>query len=475
MTEFYQETFDLSVAMVPSTVTPTAPPLVPPPEPLIEKEPEPAILSVGQLNRYIRDLLEGEFPLVWIRGEISNFKAHTSGHFYFTLKDSKAQVSAVMFRGFNGHLKFRPADGMEVIVRGKITVYEPRGNYQLFCELMEPVGAGALQKAFEQLKSKLDKEGLFAQAKKRPLPAHPKHIAIVTSPTGAAIRDMMNVLARRNRMAKITLVPCRVQGDSAAKEIVAALKLAQKLPDVEVIICGRGGGSIEDMWCFNEEIVARAIAACRVPIVSAVGHEIDYTIADFVADLRAPTPSAAAELVVKSGEELIERTRAAQRSLRNCMIRRLQNKRHIVVATAKRLVDPRRKLQDISIRCDDLSQRLEAGLKRYLKGRRLQIELCKSKLGNPMARVASERKHVLNLGSRLALGEERLLHRRRDRLAHMASLLDSLSPLRVLDRGYAMVKMDGRVLKSTKQIEVGSLVEVSLAENKFISEVKTIL
>ncbi len=210
---------------------------------------EPDVLSVSELNKYIRELLEGEFSLVWLKGEISNFKAHTSGHFYFSLKDSKAQISAVMFRGYNTQLKFRPEDGMEVLIRGKVTVYEPRGNYQIFCEVMEPVGAGALQKAFEQLKAKLQKEGLFDAARKRPLPALPRHIAIVTSPTGAAIRDMLNVLGRRFKGARITLIPCKVQGDQAPREIINAIEMANRLKDVDVMIVGRGGeGDVAHGW-----------------------------------------------------------------------------------------------------------------------------------------------------------------------------------------------------------------------------------
>ena len=267
---------------------------------LVEKSSEPSVLSVEQLNVYIKQLLEGQVGQVWVRGELSNFKAHTSGHFYFSLKDSKSQITAVMFRGHNARLKFKPTDGMEVIVRGRITVYEPRGNYQLMCEMMEPVGAGALQKAFEQLKMKLKAEGLFDAARKRPIPTFPRHIAIVTSPTGAAIRDIMNVLSRRAKSIQVTVVPTVVQGEAAAPQICEALAKAIKLRDVDAIIVGRGGGSIEDMWCFNDEKLARAIAASPIPIISAVGHEIDFTIADFVADLRAPTPSARAACSARS-------------------------------------------------------------------------------------------------------------------------------------------------------------------------------
>lgn len=245
------------------------------------------VFSVEQLNRLIRQTIEGNINTIWVRGEISNFKPHSSGHFYFSLKDKQSQIKAVMFRGYNSRLKFKPKDGTEVIVRGKISVYEPRGDYQIICEMMEPVGAGALQKAFEDLKLKLKSEGLFDPAKKRPIPLLPRHVAIVTSPTGAAIQDMLNVLSRRNRSVRITLVPTIVQGEAAAPQICEAMKKAFLLPDLDAVIVGRGGGSIEDMWCFNDENLARIIASSPVPVISAVGHEIDFTIADFVADLRA--------------------------------------------------------------------------------------------------------------------------------------------------------------------------------------------
>ena len=257
------------------------------------------IYNVEKLNAHIRQTLEGQLGVVWLQAEISNFKPHTSGHFYFSLKDSKAQISAIMFRGFNSKLKFKPHDGLEVIVRGRITVYEPRGTYQIMCEAMEPVGAGALQKQFEQLKEKLKLEGLFEATRKKPIPSYPRHVAIVTSPTGAAIQDILNIMSRRAKNVEITLVPALVQGVNAATSLVDSLKLALQLP-VDVIIIGRGGGSMEDLWSFNDETLARLISLATIPIISAVGHEVDFTICDFVADLRAPTPSAAAELVAKS-------------------------------------------------------------------------------------------------------------------------------------------------------------------------------
>jgi exodeoxyribonuclease VII large subunit len=443
-------------------------------DPLATKSAEPNVMSVSDLNRSIKGLLEGEFPLVWLKAEISNFKAHTSGHFYFSLKDSKAQISAVMFRGFNSQLKFRPEDGMEVLVRGRVTVYEPRGNYQLFCEVMEPVGAGALQKAFEQLKSKLQKEGLFEPARKRALPPLPRHIGIVTSPTGAAIRDMLNVLGRRFKGAQITLVAAKVQGDQAPGEIIAAIQLINRLPDLDVLIVGRGGGSIEDLWAFNDEGVVRAIAASRVPVISAVGHEVDFTIADFVADLRAPTPSAAAELVVKNAADLQARVQEFEKSLRLSMRREWQRCNQRVQHLSQRLVDPQRRLQDASLRCDELIQRLESATFRYIQDSRLQIELLHQKLGSPQARVASEKRKVEALTTRLRTGVRTDLTRKQGRLQKNMAVLDSLSPLRVVERGYSLVTKDGEIIKDAALLQSGDSVQIRFAHGEAKATVDSI-
>jgi exodeoxyribonuclease VII large subunit len=387
-----------------------------------ESQKESSVMSVSDLNKHIREILEGRFPLLWLKAEISNFKAHTSGHFYFSLKDAKAQISAVMFRGFNSSLRFRPEDGMEVLVRGKITVYEPRGNYQIFCEMMEPVGAGALQKAFEQLKAKLQKEGLFAPEKKRALPAHPRHIAIVTSPTGAAIRDMLNVLGRRFKGVHITIVPCKVQGDAAPREIVEAIELAQKLNDIDVMIVGRGGGSIEDLWAFNDERVARAIAGARVPVISAVGHEVDFTIADFVADLRAPTPSAAAELVVANSADLVQRITSLSRSLMLSFRARIEGTREQLQFYTHRLIDPQRMLQDASIRCDDLMQRLEFAIRRGLETRVSDVKLLRTRMPRPKIEKAQDSRRSLE--QRLKAASQALLAEKKQSLTKNMAVLD---------------------------------------------------
>lgn len=436
---------------------------------------EPEIISVSDLNKLVRGQLETRFNLIWIKGEISNFKPHTSGHFYFSLKDSKAQVSAVMFKGFNQGLKFKPKDGLEVIVRGKITVYEPRGSYQVFCELMEPVGAGALQLAFEQLKKKLELEGLFAQSKKRPLPEHPKHVAIVTSPTGAAIRDILNILGRRNKGLRVTIVPALVQGAGAAASIVEAMKKAQMLSDIDVMIVGRGGGSIEDMWCFNEEPVARAIATCRVPIISAVGHEIDFTIADFVADLRAPTPSAAAELVAKNSDELLSNLDKLKQRLWKSWTHTLHIRKQSLQHYSQRLVDPKRYLQEMMQRCDELTFRLENGLKNIMRSKQQKVVLYLSRLGSPAERLKLRQQRVQKAFEKLGMLIRAQLQKKDTRMIRAAGVLDSLSPLKVVSRGYSVIrKANGEVVRSSKQVKVSDQLSVQMAEGKMNVEVKSL-
>lgn len=290
------------------------------------------IVSVTDITRRIKGVLERGFSEVWVQGEISNCKLHTSGHMYFTLKDEGAQLSAVMWRSRVAQLLFRPSDGLKVIVRGNITVYEPRGNYQIDCLQIQPVGAGELQLAFERLKQKLSAEGLFDEEHKKPLPSYPQVIGIVTSPTGAAIQDMLNVLRRRFPALEVIVAPVKVQGIGAAEEIAEAIHDLNTLHGIDVIIVGRGGGSLEDLWAFNEEAVARAIYSSRIPVVSAVGHEIDFSISDFVADLRAPTPSAAAELVVKDRNEIIDILRNYSYTIQNIVANRLQSSKERVHA-----------------------------------------------------------------------------------------------------------------------------------------------
>lgn len=438
-----------------------------------EKNPEPSVFSVEQLNLYIKQLLEGQIGTVWVNGELSNFKAHTSGHFYFSIKDAKSQITAVMFRGNNSRLKFKPTDGMEVLVRAKVTVYEPRGNYQLMCDMMEPVGAGALQKAFEQLKVKLKTEGLFEAARKKPIPHFPRHIAIVTSPTGAAIRDILNVLSRRARSINVTIVPTIVQGEAAAPSIREAFKKATALKGVDVVIIGRGGGSIEDMWCFNDEALARLIAASTVPVISAVGHEIDFTIADFVADLRAPTPSAAAELVAKSSGELANKVVASERMLHLAFQKRMKLLHQAVLGLSKRLVDPKRRLQDLVMRNDDLLTRLELGMNRILSVRTHRVDLLKQKLGSPQDLIQQKQKDLKFLRARSEKALMYSLDRKKSSVGRMMAVLDSLSPLKVVDRGYSIVTKNNEVIKSAGQVKKGDVLDIRLAQGSVTAVVET--
>ena len=451
----------LEVAPVPSTMA----------EPIGQETTEPAVLTVTGLNTLIKKNIESEFPTIWLQGEISNFKPHTSGHFYFSLKDNKSQISAVMFKGFNSKLKFRPESGMEVIVRGRVTVYEPRGTYQIFCENMEPVGAGALQQAYEQLKAKLQREGLFNPELKKKWPAFPQHIGIVTSPTGAAIQDMLNVLTRRYRAAQITVIPARVQGDGAAAEIARGIQWANRVSGIDVLIVGRGGGSIEDLWPFNEEIVARAIFASKIPIISAVGHEIDFTIADFVADHRAPTPSAAAEIVAQSVMETTERLRRQQRQLSHLMRQKLSEVSKYLINIQARLVDPQRRLEDLSLRCDELSHRLNLSMQQKLRERKMRVQLLRTRMPSPKEMVSAARDALKRLQHQLVLQQKAILSRARESVEQQMTLLDSLSPLKVLQRGYSVVFKDEKVIRSFKEVQPQDRLRVQLADGVLDVEV----
>lgn len=429
------------------------------------------VLTVEQLNRQIRQLIEGQLQTIWVQGEISNFKAHTSGHFYFSLKDAKSQIRAVMFRGHNSRLRFKPSDGLQVIVRARVTVYEPRGEYQVAVESMEPVGAGALQKAFEQLKVKLKGEGLFDSSRKRTLPPFPRHIVIVTSPTGAAIRDMMNVLARRNRMVPVTLIPTIVQGEAAAPKIREALEKAWRIPEADVVIIGRGGGSIEDMWCFNDEELARLIAKSPIPVVSAVGHEVDFTIADFVADVRAPTPSAAAELVVKNTDELCQTLNSLRRMLSLSMEKHLRHDRQRCAGLTSRLVDPKRRLQDLMIRRDELSTRLTQAILNSYEARRMKVKVLRSSLTSPQAVVERLRAQDETLQLRLRTRMRQELDRRSAELSKNMSLLDTLSPLKTVERGYSVTRKEKTVVTSIRQVQAGDRVSIRVTDGEILAQV----
>lgn len=432
---------------------------------------ETKVFSVSELNAHIRAILEGNLSMVWVKGEISNFRVPASGHHYFTLKDQQSQIRAVFFRAQNRRLRFVPEDGLQVICQGRITVYEPRGEYQLIVELMEPEGLGALQLAFEQLKKKLEAEGLFDASRKRPLPIRPQRIAIVTSPTGAAVRDMLKMLERSPYPLEVTLIPVRVQGREAAGEIAAGLYAVQTLKeqyDWDLVILGRGGGSIEDLWPFNEEIVARALAACEVPTVSAVGHEIDFSISDLVADLRAPTPTAAAEWVVARLESLERELERSRERMAMQVKSTLENCGHRLLLLKKGLRHPGRRLVDLKLMLDDRLERLHLAWRRDMEKRRTvndhlvgRLERC-----HPAAQIDSLRRSVSQLERELA---HRLLQRMsflRHRLERLAGKLDALSPLAVLSRGYSIAYRlkDGRVLRRSSEVEPGEMVRLRLGE-----------
>lgn len=383
------------------------------------------IWTVSQLNRVIRDALDAEIDDVWVAGEISTFRVPASGHFYFALKDKRSEIAAVMFRSSNQLLPFRPADGMEVIVRGRVGIYEARGNLQLYVEAMEPRGIGSLQLALEQLKQRLAADGLFDPERKRPLPFMPSTIGIITALTGAAIHDMLVVLRQRMPQTKVVIRPVRVQGREAPPDIAQAIAEVSEIPEIEVVIVGRGGGSVEDLWAFNDERVARAIAACPVPVVSAVGHEVDITIADLVADCRAPTPTAAAALVVPDRLELQGSVDGLAYHLRACMLRSIDRQRQTLNARARHLRDPRQILKSLRLRIDELGDRAQRAANANLRTVRQSLRSC------------SERLHAL-------------------------------SPLAVLDRGYSIARRvdDGRVVRDAVDVQLDERLDLLLARGQ---------
>ena len=436
------------------------------------------IYSVSELTAEIKEVLEDQYPFVWLTGEISNFRAPGSGHFYFTLKDADAQIGAVMFKGQNRNLKFRPEDRMKITGFGRISVYAPRGNYQIILEYLEPRGVGELHLAFEQLKARLQAEGLFDPERKKPPPVLPSKIGVVTSPAGAAIHDILRVVDRRYPNMPVEISPAPVQGDGADLEIAAAIARLDGRPDTEVILLARGGGSLEDLQAFNAEAVARAIFACRAPVISGVGHETDVTIADFVADVRAPTPSAAAEMAVPVKAELGAWKDSATRALIDALARRLDRERRELIALSRRLVHPRRRVQDWRLRVDDLTGRLGRAMKHAAGHRRERLAWRTERLraNSPAAttRRAAERlegrRHALPVAMRLRIRELRA------RTAELAARLRALNPHGVLERGYAIARTsaEGAIIRSADELDVGQLVDIRVARGRFQARVEEI-
>jgi exodeoxyribonuclease VII large subunit len=437
-----------------------------------EKPASRRVYTVTELTVGVRDLLEEKFSEVWVEGELSNCKTWNTGHLFFTLKDDRTQIKGVVFRSALRYLKFKPADGLRVVARGRVSVYEPKGEYQIICEHLEPQGLGALQLAFEQLKKRLQQEGLFDPARKRPLPALPRKIGVVTSLDGAAVRDIIKVLRRRYRNLHLVVSPARVQGEEASLEIARSLRQLGRVEGVDVIIVARGGGSIEDLWAFNEEIVARAIGRTPVPVISAVGHETDYTIADFVADVRAPTPSAAAEIVVKAKEEFCGRIDRLEDRLRASARGRVQRlARRVTVASARPALAglPARVALRARHRAE-LSHALAGAIRARLaaRGRRLQQlrrQLDTLDLGRRLGAIRTKLAAADGRMKHAVVGRR---HRAESRLREYAGRLDTLSPLAVLGRGYAVCWNADRtqVIRDASAAPPGDNVRVTLARGE---------
>ncbi|TYP77862.1 exodeoxyribonuclease VII large subunit [Paenibacillus methanolicus] len=437
------------------------------------------VYSIKEITRYIKMKLESDHVLgdVWVRGEISNFTHHSSGHMYFTLKDPDSRLKCIMFASHNQRLPFKPKEGAKVLARGNFSVYERDGNYQFYVIQMQPDGIGSLYLAFEQLKRKLEDEGLFAASRKRAIPKFPKAVGIITSPTGAAVRDIIITLQRRHPSVPVLLFPVLVQGTGAAPAIVKAIETMNRLAEVDVLIVGRGGGSLEELWAFNDERVARSIAASAIPVISAVGHETDFTIADFVADLRAATPTAAAELAVQNVQEL--RTQLAQTNARLAQALktavRTRGERLARLRRSPVFLNPRRYLLQQAERLDRLKERLEnRTVRRAERGRerwlRVQAKLTSA---HPGERAAIEAKRVETLTRRMESAMSGTMKERQMMLVSAMKQLDALSPLKVMSRGYGLVydEAEKRLLKSIKDVQPGDIVKVKLADGQLDCQV----
>ncbi len=437
-----------------------------------------SVLSVSELTRRIRQILENNFPFVWVTGEISNFRRPSSGHCYFTLKDDAAQIAAVLFRQQSRQVRFQLEDGLSIVASGRISVYEPRGSYQIILEYVEPAGLGALQLAFEQLKKKLAAEGLFDPARKRPIPFLPNKIAVITSMTGAVIHDILNITGRRYPSVPIQILPVRVQGDEAVSEIVRAIEVANTRMDAEIILLARGGGSIEDLWPFNTESVARAIASSRIPVVSAVGHETDFTIADFVADLRAPTPSAAAELLVPDRLELLQKLHMLQLRLRRSLVQMIDRHRKTILDFRKLFFRTRRGLQDRWLRLDELGRRLQRAAFQPLRLKRLKLISLEERLAvqRPERMIAEYKSKLDYIKSKISLLLTIILNKKLEKHRLLESMLRASNPLAILKRGYSVTRRlpDRRVISDAAQVAVTERVEVVLSSGNLVCEIQEV-
>lgn len=437
-------------------------------------------VTVTALTKYIKRKFDVDPHLsdIWIKGELSNFNLHSRGHMYFTLKDEKARIQAVMFAGANKSLKFKPGNGMKVLIRGEITVYEQSGGYQVYVKEMQPDGIGSLYLAYEELKNTLQKEGLFDPIHKKPIPKFPNQVGVITSPTGAAIRDIMTTIHRRYPLAKIILIPALVQGDHAKESIVKAIKRANQIEGIDVLIVGRGGGSIEELWAFNEEIVAREIFASSVPIISAVGHETDFTIADFVADLRAPTPTGAAEMAVPHFSELLDRLLDRKNRLKRTMQEKVSSKRerlkHFQTSYAFRY--PKQLYLQKEQQLDIIVERLLKDGQRAISSKKDAYTSINNRLKNvhPKEQINRSKDAYRTLVNLLNREMKAVLTEKDAQFQQMIAKLSALSPLKVMERGYSLVYQDDKLIKSVDQLKIDQQIKVQFMDGKIDCQVKGI-
>lgn len=429
--------------------------------------------SVAELNRRVKDLLEVHLPLIWVEGEISNFSAPSSGHWYFTLKDERAQVRCAMFRGRNQQVKFRPKAGDKILLRARVSLYEGRGDFQLIAEHMEESGFGLLQQRYEALKAQLHAEGLFDEQHKQAIPPLPKHIAIITSPTGAAVRDALSVLQRRFPSIPVTIIPAPVQGDEAPAKLIEAIDIAERASLFDVILLCRGGGSIEDLWAFNSEALARRIHSCRLPLISAVGHEVDFTIADFVADIRAPTPSVAAELLSPSQEEIEQTLSRYSNQLKRLTANKLTSLHQELNHYKARLKHPGERLNARAQQLDQLEIRLTRAIKGLLAQKSVKVSNQQQRLfqQHPQKHIDLHQKNIAQLSRQLEKAVHLKLDKSSSRLQQAVAMLDIASPLATLKRGYSITrKPDGSVIRTANDVSKGDELFIKLAEGEIRSK-----
>ncbi len=439
--------------------------------------PEKTVFSVSQLNRRAKQLLETHLPLIWVSGEISNFAQPGSGHWYFSLKDDRAQVRCAMFKNSNVRLRWQPASGKQVLARARVSLYEGRGEYQLIVEHMEDAGAGALQQSYEALKLKLQQEGLFDEDHKQELPLFPKHIAVITSPTGAAIRDILSVLKRRYPIAPVTIIPVAVQGESAVPDMIAALKKAEDFGGFDLLIIGRGGGSIEDLWAFNNEDLARAIAACPIPTISAVGHEVDFTICDFVADIRAPTPSASAEIATPDLEEWQLSIDASRMQLIRLQQSLLAQKHKQLQFLSKRLRHPGERIQHQQETLQRIQKRLSQAIQTKLLNLQKEVLTYKKRCEqqHPQKYISLYKTQVSQLHQRLHKGVQAQIRNKQQLLIAKINLLNAVSPLDILARGYSIVSdLKGNIINDSRHLRVGEYLTTRLSRGSITSKITKI-